>query len=49
VKTWFEFRIPCSDIMINYQLSLKFKFLGNNEFNHLTIILTVAFKLYIYI
>jgi hypothetical protein len=40
VETWFKFRITCSDIMINYQLSQKFKLLGNDGFNHLTIILT---------
>jgi hypothetical protein len=28
------------DTMINYQLSQKFKLLGNNELNHLTNILT---------
>ena len=30
----------CYDTMINYQLSQKFKLLGNNELNHLTNILT---------
>ena len=30
--------------MINYQLSEKFKLLGNSEFNHLTIILTLPLR-----
>ena len=32
-----------SDIMINYQLSQKFKQIGRCKFNHLTIILTCLF------
>ena len=40
VETGFKLRITCSDIMITYQLSQKLKLLGNDEFNHLTIILT---------
>ena len=37
VKIGIEFRISCSDTMLNYQLSKKFKLLENCEFNHLTI------------
>ena len=37
----FELRISCSDTMINYRFSQKFKLLVNGEFNHLTIILTM--------
>ena len=37
VKTEIELRISCFDTMLNYWLSQKFKFLGNGEFNHLTI------------
>ena len=40
VKQGIELRISCSDIMLNYKLSQKFKLLGNSEFNHLTISLT---------
>ena len=40
VKQGIELRISCSDIMLNYKLSQKFKLLGNGEFNHLTISLT---------
>ena len=40
VKQGIELRISCSDIMLNYKLSQKFKLLGNCEFNHLTISLT---------
>ena len=40
VKTGIELRIFCSDTMLNYRLSQKFKLLGNSEFNHLTISLT---------
>jgi hypothetical protein len=40
----FELRTTYSDTMINYQLSNseKLKLLGNDKFNHLTIILTVS-------
>ena len=37
-----ELRISCSDIMINYRLFQMFKLLGDDEFNHLIIILTIA-------
>ena len=40
VETGFKLMITCSDIMITYQLSQKLKLLGNDEFNHSTIILT---------
>ena len=42
--TGFELRTTYSDTMINYQLSNseKFKLLGNDKFNYLTIILTVS-------
>ena len=40
MKTGIKFRISCSDTILNYRLSQKLKLLGNNEFNHLTIILT---------
>ena len=41
LKTMIELKISCSNIMLNYWLSKKFKLLGNCEFNHLTIILTI--------
>ena len=40
VKPRIEFKISCSDTMLNYGLSQKLKLLGNGEFNHLTISLT---------
>ena len=40
-KIGIELKISCSDTMLNYRLSQKFKLLGNDEFNHLTIILTL--------
>ena len=40
VKTGIKLRIFCSDTILNYRLSHKFKLLGNGEFNHLTISLT---------
>ena len=40
VKQGIELRISCSDIMLNYKLSQKFKLLENGEFNYLTISLT---------
>ena len=43
VKLGIELRISCSDTMLNYWLSQKLKLLGNDEFNHLTISLTVYF------
>ena len=43
VKPGIELKIFCSDTILNYQLSQKFKLLGNDEFNHLTIILTAFF------
>jgi hypothetical protein len=42
VETRFELKITYSDTLINYQLSQNLKLLGNNEFNHLTIILTAV-------
>ena len=47
VKPGIELKISCSDIILNYQLSQKFKFLGNGEFNHLTINLTPLSSKYI--
>ena len=41
MKTGIELRISYSNTMLNYRLSQKLKLLGNGEFNHLTIILTV--------
>ena len=45
-KTRIELRILCSDTMLNYRLSQKLKLSRNDEFNHLTIILTstLAYK-----
>ena len=40
MKTGFELKTNNFDTLINYQLSQKLKLLGNDEFNHLTIILT---------
>lgn len=40
VNTRIEFRVSCSDTMINYRLSQKLKLLRNDEFNHLNIVLT---------
>ena len=42
MKLGIELRISYSDTMLNYLLSQKFKLLGNNEFNHLTISLTLC-------
>jgi hypothetical protein len=42
VKVGFEFRITCSDTMINSWLSWMLKLLGNCECNHLIIILTTS-------
>ena len=44
MKTGIELRISCFDTMLNYRLSQKLKLLGNGEFNHLTIILTILNK-----
>ena len=44
-KIEIKLRIFYSDIMINYRLSQKLTLLGNGEFNHLTIILTIIIKL----
>ena len=41
MNTGIEVRISCSDTMINYRFSQKLKLLGNDEFNNLTIILTI--------
>ena len=41
IKPEIELRIFCSDTMLNYQLSQKFKLLENGKFNHLTISLTI--------
>ena len=35
-ETMIEPKISCSDIMLNYRLSQKFKLLGYGKFNHLT-------------
>ena len=35
-ETGIDLRISCSDIMLNYQLSQKFKLLEYGKFNHLT-------------
>ena len=35
-KTMIELRILCSDTMLNYGLSQKFKLLGYDKLNHLT-------------
>ena len=43
VKLGIEFKISCSDTMLNYWLSQKVKLLENGEFNHLTISLTKNF------
>ena len=40
-KTRIKLRTSCSNTMLNYQLSQKLKLLGNGEFNHLTISLTI--------
>ena len=37
----FELKETCFNTMINYQFSQMLKLLGNCEFNHLTIILTL--------
>jgi hypothetical protein len=44
VEIGFELGITCSDTMINYQLFRKLKLLGNDNFNHLTIILIVCME-----
>ena len=41
VKTGIKLKISYSDTILNYQLSQKLKLLGNDEFNHLIIILTI--------
>ena len=41
VKPGIELKISCSNTMLNYRLSQKLKLLGNSEFNHLTISLTI--------
>ena len=41
MKTGIKLRISYSDTILNYQLSQKLKLLGNDEFNHLIIILTL--------
>ena len=43
MKLGIELNISYSDTILNYRLSQKFKLLGNDEFNHLTIILTAFF------
>ena len=43
-STGIELKISCSDTMLNYRLSQKFKLLENSEFNHLTISLTTGMK-----
>ena len=45
MKIEIKLRIFYSDTMINYRLSQKLTLLGNGEFNHLTIILTIIRKL----
>ena len=40
-KVGIERRSSCSDAMLNYRFSQKHKLLGNSEFSHLTIILTL--------
>jgi hypothetical protein len=40
VEFGFELGITYSNIIINYRFSQKLKLLGNDEFNHLTNILT---------
>ena len=42
VKPGIELKISCSNTVLNYRLSQKFKLLGNDEFNHLIISLTIA-------
>ena len=49
VKPGIELRISCSDTMLNYQLSQKFKLLGNDELNHLTINLTMSISFFIFV
>ena len=44
-KIEIKLRIFYFDTMINYRLSQKLTLLGNGEFNHLTIILTIIIKL----
>ena len=44
LKLEIELGIFCSDTMLNYRLSQKLKLLGNCEFNHLTISLTLITK-----
>ena len=46
VKSGIKLKIFFSDTMLNYRLSQKFKLLGNDEFNHLIIILTHLIKKY---
>jgi len=43
VGTKFALKTNYSYTMINYHLSQKHKLLGNDEINHLTIILTTSF------
>ena len=40
MKAGIKLKVFFSDTMLNYRLSQKFKLLGNDEFNHLTISLT---------
>ena len=44
VKLRIELKIFYSDTILNYRLSQKFKLLGDGEFNHLTISLTILIE-----
>ena len=46
IKLGIKLMISCFYIMLNYQLFKKFKLIGNDEFNHLTIVLTLLIKYY---
>ena len=45
VKPRIELKISYYDTMLNYRLSQKLKLLGNGEFNHLTISLTLVWEI----
>ena len=45
VESGIKLKVYCSNTMLNYWFSQKFKLLGNCEFNHLTIVLTKAINI----
>lgn len=44
VKPEIELKISCFDIMLKYWFFQKLKLLGNGEFDHLTIFVTMSIK-----